>query len=674
MAVHRSFDSVLVANRGEIALRVFRTARAMGLRTVAVYSEADAGMPHARGADAAVCIGPAPAAQSYLDIGRLIAAAQRTGAQAVHPGYGFLSESAAFATACADAGLVFIGPSPQAIADMGDKARAKQIMAGCGVPCIPGYDGAEQDEATFTREAARIGWPLMVKAIGGGGGKGMRRVDAPAQLPEALRAARSEALKAFGNGALMLERAVVNPRHVEVQVFGDSHGSVVYLGDRDCSVQRRHQKVFEEAPAPGLSDDLRARMGAAAVRAAQAVAYEGAGTVEFMLDAQGDFHFLEMNTRLQVEHPVTEMCTGLDLVEWQIRIARGEPLPLRQPDIRLRGHAIEARVYAEDPAAHFLPQSGRLTVWQPPQGVGLRIDTALEAGASVSTHYDPMIAKAIAHGPDRETARLRLLRAVEGFAIGGLRHNGAFLHRCLAHPAFVAAALDTGFLEREAAALACPTAPSRQLFALAAALFQDRGSAAIAPELRHWRSRPGRPPRLDLRCGGARAAWRVAATRGGFDVGDDEGTVHIEWPAQAQSQAQGQAQSQAEATPLRLRIDGVDLAVHAAWSGDELDLVHAEDAWRFAEVAAGGAAASKALRTQVTAPMPGSIVEVRCADGSTVQAGDVVLVLEAMKMEHRIEAPASGRVRQLSAVAGQQVGMRELLFDIDTATEAVAAP
>jgi geranyl-CoA carboxylase alpha subunit len=660
----RPFYSVLVANRGEIALRVFRTARSMGLRTVAVYSEADAGMPHARGAHTAVCIGPAPAAQSYLDIGRLIDAARRTGAQAVHPGYGFLSESAAFATACAEAGLVFIGPSPQAIADMGDKARAKQIMAGCGVPCIPGYDGAEQDEATFTREAARIGWPLMVKAIGGGGGKGMRRVDAPVQLPEALRAARSEALKAFGNGALMLEKAVVNPRHVEVQVFGDAHGQVVYLGDRDCSVQRRHQKVFEEAPAPGLSDDLRARMGAAAVRAARAVAYEGAGTVEFMLDAQGEFHFLEMNTRLQVEHPVTEMCTGLDLVEWQIRVARGEPLPLRQQDIALKGHAIEARVYAEDPAAHFLPQSGRLTVWQPPQGEGLRIDTALEAGAGVSTHYDPMIAKLIAHGPDRETARLRLLRAVEGFAIGGLRHNLPFLRRCLQHPAFAAGAVDTGFLEHEAAALACPTAPSRPLSALAAALFQDRDSAGIAPELRHWRSRPGRAPRLELRCGAARVAWRVSAMAGGFEVSDEQGGVYIEWLGSAQAPSQ----------PLRVRIDGVEFVVHAAWSGDELDLVLAEEAWRFAEVAAGGAGAARALRTQVTAPMPGNIVEVRCADGTTVQAGDVVLVLEAMKMEHQIEAPASGRVRQLSAVAGQQVSMRELLFDIDTAAQGVSAP
>jgi geranyl-CoA carboxylase alpha subunit len=670
MPAHRPFGSVLVANRGEIALRVFRTARAMGLRNVAVYSEADAGMPHARAADTAVCIGPAPAAQSYLDIGRLIDAARRSGAQAVHPGYGFLSESAAFAAACADAGLVFIGPSPQAIADMGDKARAKQIMAGCGVPCIPGYDGAEQDEATFTREAARIGWPLMVKAIAGGGGKGMRRVDAPAQLPEALRAARSEAQKAFGNGALMLEKAVLNPRHVEVQVFGDRHGQVVYLGDRDCSVQRRHQKVFEEAPAPGLSEALRARMGAAAVRAAQAVAYEGAGTVEFMLDAQGDFHFLEMNTRLQVEHPVTEMCTGLDLVEWQIRVARGEPLPLQQTDIALCGHAIEARVYAEDPAAQFLPQSGRLTVWQVPQGEGLRIDTALEAGASVSTHYDPMIAKLVAHGPDRETARLRLLRAVEGFAIGGLRHNLPFLRRCLQHPAFAADAVDTGFLEREAAALACPTEPSRPLFALAAALFQDRGSVGIAPELRHWRSRPGRAPRLDLRCGAARADWRVVASAGGFEISDAEGSVHIAWL----ETAQGQAQARDPSPPLRVRIDGVDLAVHAAWSGDALDLVHADETWRFAEVVAGGAGSARTLRTEVTAPMPGSIVEVRCADGTAVQAGDVVLVLEAMKMEHQIEAPASGRIRQLSAVAGQQVGMRELLFDIDIAMEGVAAP
>jgi geranyl-CoA carboxylase alpha subunit len=653
----RAFDSVLVANRGEIALRVFRTAQAMGLRTVAVYSEADAGMPHARGADAAVCIGPAAAAKSYLDIGRLIDAAQRTGAQAVHPGYGFLSESAAFARACADAGLVFIGPSPAAIADMGDKARAKQIMAGCGVPCISGYDGAEQDEATLAREAARIGWPVMVKAIAGGGGKGLRRVDAPHQLPEALRAARSEALKAFGNGAVMLEKAILNPRHIEVQVFGDSLGNVIYLGDRDCSIQRRHQKVIEEAPAPGLSDELRARMGAAAVRAALAVRYEGAGTVEFMLDAQGEFHFLEMNTRLQVEHPVTEMCTGLDLVEWQIRVARGEPLPMKQRDVMLQGHAIEARVYAEDPAANFLPQTGRLTIWRPPQGAGLRVDSALAVGAQVSTHYDPMIAKLVAHGPDRETARLRLLRAIDGFAIGGLRHNLSFLRRCASNPAFAAAALDTGFIDREAPALACAEYPSRTLIAVAAAMVQSHAAEGIAPELRHWHSRPGRPQPLSLRCRAMQVRLRVGASGQSFELNDDEGSLRVELLDHV-------------GDLLSVRVDGLDLALHAAWSGDELDLVHGTDGWRFAEVSAAPASTTQTQCTRVTAPMPGHVVEVRYADGAQVQAGDVVLVLEAMKMEHQIEAPASGRIRQLAAVTGQQVGMRQALFEVDAETAA----
>mgnify|MGYP001551918904 CR=1 FL=1 len=656
----RAFDGVLVANRGEIALRVFRTAQAMGLRTVSVYSEADAGMPHARGADAAVCIGPAAAAKSYLDIGRLIDAARRTGAQAVHPGYGFLSESAAFARACADAGLIFIGPSPEAIADMGDKARAKQIMAGCGVPCIPGYDGAEQDEVTLAREAARIGWPVMVKAIAGGGGKGLRRVDTPDQLPEALRAARSEALKAFGNGTLMLEKAVVNPRHIEVQVFGDSLGNVIYLGDRDCSIQRRHQKVIEEAPAPGLSDELRARMGAAAVRAAHAVRYEGAGTVEFMLDAQGEFHFLEMNTRLQVEHPVTEMCTGLDLVEWQIRIARGEPLPMQQHDVVLHGHAIEARVYAEDPAANFLPQTGCLTIWQPPQGTGLRVDSALAAGAQVSTHYDPMIAKLVAHGLDRETARLRLLRAIDGFAIGGLRHNLSFLRRCASNPAFAAAALDTSFIDRQAPTLACDQHPSRTLVAVAAAMVQSRASEGIAPELRHWHSRPGRPQPLSLRVGATVARLRVAVSGQSFDLTDDEGNLRVELLDHA-------------GDLLSVRVDGLDLALHAAWSGDELDLVLGTEGWRFIEAVATPTSAIQAQRTQVTAPMPGHVVEVRCIDGAQVQAGDIVLVLEAMKMEHQIEAPASGRIRQLSTVPGQQIGMRQVLFEVDTDTASPAA-
>ena len=656
----RAFDSVLVANRGEIALRVFRTAQAMGLRTVAVYSEADAGMPHARGADDAVCIGPAAAAKSYLDIERLIDAARRTGAQAVHPGYGFLSESAAFARACADAGLIFIGPSPEAIADMGDKARAKQIMADCGVPCIPGYDGTEQDEVTLAREAARIGWPVMVKAIAGGGGKGLRRVDTPDQLPEALRAARSEALKAFGNGALMLEKAVVNPRHIEVQVFGDSLGNVIYLGDRDCSIQRRHQKVIEEAPAPGLSDELRARMGAAAVRAAHAVRYEGAGTVEFMLDAQGEFHFLEMNTRLQVEHPVTEMCTGLDLVEWQIRIARGEPLPMQQRDVALQGHAIEARVYAEDPAANFLPQTGRLTIWQPPQGTGLRVDSALTTGAQVSTHYDPMIAKLVAHGPDRETARLRLLRAIDGFAIGGLRHNLSFLYRCASNPAFAAAALDTGFIDREASALDCAGHPSRTLIAVAAAMVQSRACEGIAPELRHWHSRPGRPQSLSLRFDATIVRLRIAVSAQSFELNDDEGSLRIELLDHV-------------GDLLRVRVDGLDLALRAAWCGDELDLVHGTDGWRFAEAVATPASATQTQRTQVTAPMPGNVVEVRCADGVLVQAGEVVLVLEAMKMEHLIEAPASGRIRQLSAMPGQQIGMRQVLFEVDTETSSSAS-
>lgn len=652
-----AFNSILVANRGEIALRIFRTAHAMGLRTVAVYSEADAGMPHVLGADRAICIGAAAAADSYLNIERLIDAAKRTGAQAIHPGYGFLSENDAFATACTQAGLVFIGPSPHAIRSMGNKATAKSILIGQGVPCIPGYDGAEQDDRVFEREANRIGYPVMVKAMAGGGGKGMRLVESVAQLADASRAARSEALKAFGNGALMLEKAILSPRHVEVQVFGDMQGHIVYLGDRDCSIQRRHQKVIEEAPAPGLSQELRECMGRAAVQAARAVDYVGAGTVEFLVTPDQSFYFLEMNTRLQVEHPVTEMVTGLDLVEWQIRIARGENLPLTQEQVRLDGHAIEVRVYAEDPCSDFMPQTGNLSIWQPPQGSGIRVDAGLSVGASVSTSYDPMVAKVIAHGVDRELARLRLARALDQFAIGGVRNNLHFLGQCLRHPVFAQAHLDTGFLDREHLDLHACTVPDAQIVAIACALWQARDVGDIAPELHSWRSRPWREEILSLQCDDWQGERRISShADGGYLVLADGGkTVHVVLGSGSVSS--------------RVCVDGVDETAHFAWIGDTLDLVRGDCYFRFTqlqEVAKGRNAEGLSV---ICAPMPGSVVEVRALLGSRVEAGAVLLILEAMKMEHQIEAPIAGLVTQVHAEAGQQVGMRDVLMQIEATSQ-----
>ena len=445
-APEMSFGKILVANRGEIAWRIMRTARAMGYRTVAVYSDADKEAPHVAFADEAVRIGPSPVGESYLSIDRLLEAAHRSGADAIHPGYGFLSENEAFAAACEKAGLVFIGPPPAAIAAMGNKAAAKRRMIDAGVPCVPGYQGADQSDATLETEARKIGLPVMVKAAAGGGGRGMRLVERDADLPEAIRTARAEAQSAFGSGELILEKAVVDARHVEIQVFADAHGNVIHLGERDCSMQRRHQKVIEEAPSPAVDADLRGRMGAAAVAAARAIGYRGAGTVEFLLAADGAFYFLEMNTRLQVEHPVTEAITGQDLVAWQLKVAAGEKLPLAQAQVKFSGHAIEARLYAEDAYAGFLPQTGRVDVWRPATGAGIRVDHGMKDGLAISPFYDPMIAKLIAHGATREEARTRLVRALRETVVLGPTTNRHFLIRLLEHPEFAAGKATTAFI------------------------------------------------------------------------------------------------------------------------------------------------------------------------------------------------------------------------------------
>jgi geranyl-CoA carboxylase alpha subunit len=443
-----NFQKILIANRGEIAVRVIKTARALGYRTVAVYSEVDADSLHVASADEAVCIGPAPVGQSYLVAANILQAAQLTGADAVHPGYGFLSENTDFAAACEAAGVTFIGPPAAAIEWMGSKRLSKVAMLEAGVPCIPGYQDAEQADAVLIEKAQAVGFPLMVKASAGGGGRGMRLVHNEAELPEMIKTARSEAQNAFGSGELILERAVLEPRHIEIQVFADNHGNVVHLGERDCSIQRRHQKVVEEAPSPFVDEDLRSRMGEAAVSAARACDYRGAGTVEFLVDKDRNFYFLEMNTRLQVEHPVTEMVTGQDLVAWQIAVAAGDVLPLQQEDIKLSGHAVEVRLYAEDPRNNFLPQTGSALVWEYPEGPGIRIDHGLAQGQQISPFYDPMIAKLIAHGDDRAQACRMLASAVQDSTLLGVNNNKLFLQNILRHPVFLAGEATTAFIEQ----------------------------------------------------------------------------------------------------------------------------------------------------------------------------------------------------------------------------------
>src|SRR5215469_4129846 len=465
------FSSVLIANRGEIAVRIARTARRLGMRTIAVYSEADAGALHTRVCDEAVLIGPASPRESYLAVDKLVDAACRTGAQCVHPGYGFLSENASFAEACEKAGLVFVGPPPAAIRAMGLKDQAKSLMERAGVPVVPGYHGGQQTAAFLKRKAYEIGYPVLIKAVAGGGGRGIRRVDKHAEFEEALAAAQREAMAAFGDARVLIEKYVEAPRHIEIQVMADGHGHVIHLGERDCSLQRRHQKLIEEAPAPGMTAALRAEMGQAAIAAAQAVGYVGAGTVEFIADGSkglrsGGFWFMEMNTRLQVEHPVTEAITGLDLVEWQLRIAAGEALPLRQQEVSLAGHAVEARIYAEDPARHFLPSSGRITVFDPPAGEGIRVDAGVASGDAVPSAYDPMIAKIIAQAPTRTEALARLAAALRDLVVTGPRVNAPFLRMLAEHPEFRAGRFDTGFIERHLAEL-LDTDPHQEALAIA---------------------------------------------------------------------------------------------------------------------------------------------------------------------------------------------------------------
>ena len=662
MSAATPFTKVLIANRGEIALRVIRSAHAMGYRTVAVYSTADAHARHALQADQAVCIGAPAPRDSYLNIPAIIAAARLSGADAVHPGYGFLAENEDFAAACIDAGLVFIGPSPEAIRAMGDKAGAKALMIAAGVPCIPGWQGVDQSDERLAREAAGLGWPLMLKATAGGGGRGMRLVEREADFLAALRSARSEAKSAFGDDTMLLERAIGEPRHIEIQVFADAHGHAIHLGERDCSVQRRHQKLIEEAPSPAVTPELRERMGAVAVAAVRAIAYVGAGTLEFLLDRDGQFYFMEMNTRLQVEHPVTEAITGLDLVEWQLRVAAGQALPLTQDQLRFEGHAIEVRLCAEDAAQGFMPQSGRMACWQMPElGPGaLRVDHALRPGDEIAPYYDSMIAKLVSHGATRDEARRKLLRGLQDAVALGVTTNQGFLADCLAHPVFVAGGATTAFIAQQRADLVAepPAATRRQAAALAALLLHLSSDAAQgAHGLAHrlpllWRlDLAGRPIHGQLRQ--ASAVDHVAEIEG-----QSMALVVVTMAAPA-----GEAGAGAQA---RISVDG--LAQRVAWHRDGRRLLMQFDqrVWTVDDLSHTAAArqGESAGDGKLRASMNGRVVALHAAVGDMVQAGQPLLTLEAMKMEHVHAAPRAGTLSALHVGVGEQVAARRVVAEV----------
>ncbi|MEV0177200.1 acetyl/propionyl/methylcrotonyl-CoA carboxylase subunit alpha [Streptomyces sp. NPDC050803] len=637
------FDTVLVANRGEIAVRVIRTLRQLGVRSVAVFSDADADARHVREADTAVRIGPAPAAESYLSAERLLEAAARTGAQAVHPGYGFLAENAGFARACAEAGLVFIGPPADAISLMGDKIRAKETVKAAGVPVVPGGRDPELAEA-----ARELGAPVLLKPSAGGGGKGMRLVRDLTVLEEEIAAARREARASFGDDTLLVERWIDRPRHIEIQVLADGHGNVVHLGERECSLQRRHQKIIEEAPSVLLDEETRASMGEAAVQAARSCGYRGAGTVEFIVPG-GDpsaYYFMEMNTRLQVEHPVTELITGLDLVEWQLRVAAGEPLAFAQDDITLTGHAVEARICAEDPARGFLPSGGTVLRLREPEGAGVRTDSGLSEGTEVGSLYDPMLSKVIAYGPDRATALRKLRAALAETITLGVPTNAGFLRRLLAHPDVVAGELDTGLVEREADSLVPADVPE-EVYEAAAAVRLD----ALQPRAGGWTD-PFSVPN----------GWRL---------GGQARTVGFPLRVPGLEPVTHEAKGTHTVTDetVSVTLDGVRHTFHRAadWLGRDGDAWHVRD---HDPVAASLTGAGASGAESLTAPMPGTVTVVKVAVGDEVTAGQSLLVVEAMKMEHVISAPHAGTVAELDVSPGSTVAMDQVLAVIAPHEEA----
>ncbi|MCX4160982.1 MULTISPECIES: acetyl-CoA carboxylase biotin carboxylase subunit [Paraburkholderia] len=656
------FTRLLIANRGEIAVRVSRTAQRLGIATVAVHSDADRNNPHVRACDTAVSIGGATPAESYLVIDKLIDAALRSGAEAIHPGYGFLSENAGFARRVTEAGLVFVGPPADAIDAMGDKARARRRMAEAGIPVVPGYDGDDQSEAVLLSEAARIGFPIMVKASAGGGGRGMRRVDAPEALAESLKLAVSEAQKAFGDGRVILERAVIEPRHVEIQVFADAHGNVVYLGERDCSIQRRHQKIVEEAPSPAVDEALRRRMGETAAAVAREIGYVGAGTIEFLLDRTGHFYFMEMNTRLQVEHPVTEFITGQDLVEWQLRVAQGEPLPLKQEDIRIEGHAIEVRLCAEDPADDFLPRTGNVLLWRP--GRHVRCDHALEDGVTISPFYDSMLGKVIAHGRTRSEAIERLASALDDTVLLGVSTNRAFLARVLRHPAFVEGqSVSTAFIGQHFASNESRASePTQHAWAIAAWLSTTAtGHADQQPAVwRGWHNGAPLPVpyRLASRANHAevRRGTVAHAERDAFELLDSDGNAMV---LHAQPGHAGE--------PAIVAIDGQIYHYRYVWESRVLWLQLDGIDYAFVSHNLDSARASEESESDgvLRAPMNGRVIAVNVDEGAIVEAGQTVMVLEAMKMEHAICAPFAGKVASLGAIAGEQVAPGHVLAQLE---------
>ncbi len=654
------FNKILIANRGEIACRVVRTARRLGIRSVAVYSDADAQALHVQVADEAVRIGPPPARESYLRAEAIIEAAQRTGAEAIHPGYGFLSENASFAQRCAEAGLVFIGPPAAAIEAMGSKSAAKALMQRTGVPLVPGYHGEDQHPALLQQQADRIGYPVLIKASAGGGGKGMRRVEQAGHFAAALASCQREAAASFGDARVLVEKYLLRPRHIEIQVFTDTHGGGVYLFERDCSVQRRHQKVVEEAPAPGMSPERRAQMGAAALAAARAVGYVGAGTVEFIAEPSGAFYFMEMNTRLQVEHPVTEMITGEDLVEWQLRVAAGEPLPRSQEQLSIHGAAIEVRIYAEDPERGFLPSTGRLRLLRMPTASdAVRIDAGVAEGDTISPYYDPMIAKLISCGPTRDTARARMRAALAEVQILGVENNVQFLARLMSSRAFAEADLDTALIEREHAQLFPPTgaAPDVAVAAAAVAVLRRQRAAnehtpgpAVWRRAGAWRLNARAEQRLRFRSGGVEQSVRV---REGAGSGCElwVGAAGRERETAAEVSELGLADA-----PVRVRIDGRSQQMQSIIEGERCDVFMDGSHYRIECIdPLAHVGESVAAEGGIRALMPGRVVALLVQPGARVSKGTPLLILEAMKMEHTTFAPADGVCEGFNVAVGEQV-------------------
>jgi len=662
-----NFNSILIANRGEIACRVIRTAKKMGYRTVAVYSDADAGAPHVQLADDAVRIGPGPVGESYLVPELILQAAASSGAESIHPGYGFLSENAAFAEAVESAGLVFIGPTREAIDVMGNKAESKRRMIEAGVPCVPGYEGHDQSDAVLLAEGLKIDLPLMVKAAAGGGGRGMRLVHKQADLANAIKLARAEAEGAFGSGELILEKAIIKPRHVEIQVFADTMGNTIHLGERDCSVQRRHQKVVEEAPCPVMTPELREKMGQSAIDAAKSVNYRGAGTVEFLLDDSGFFYFLEMNTRLQVEHPVTELITGLDLVALQIKVAQGEPLGLSQDDINLEGHAIEVRLYTEDPSQDFLPASGPVDLWAPASGVGVRVDSGISTGQAISPFYDPMVAKVIGYGPTREAARLRLIGALKETVLFGTPNNKDFLIQCLEKQSFIDGAATTAFIAEEFSDAELEIQPASFTDSAVAATLElcleNKGhfqkSLLVSSQLQNWTIASAMVSRKQYQFDETIHDLSISPVNSSID------TYQVTDSAAEQSALIQVVSIQANTAVVLL--DGVKLVAQFMWlkRGQLHCSIQGRGAFFKDLIILDGAIDEAVGGGRVIAPMHGLLLEVLVKSGDEVVKGQTLAILEAMKMHYEIKAEIDGIVEEVSAVAGKQVAADDVLIEIN---------